>query len=81
MCENVGIRANLSQARNRNLYNIIELQLNLGIRGLKLAPGKNLESGPQFAVVCPIALLGAGFHCKVYVAFVKSSQATKHKIE
>ena len=30
---------------------IIELQLNLGIRGLKIASKSNLESGPRFTKV------------------------------
>ena len=55
MCGNLGIWANSSQSRNRDSCEhgfrviIIELRVDLGIRGLKLASRMNIELGPQFA--------------------------------
>ena len=55
MCEILGIWANLIQSRNRDTQFrviIIELRLDLGIRGLKIASRTNLKLGPRFAEVC-----------------------------
>ena len=59
MCENLGIRANSSQARNSDLCeqdlgsSLSSLGISLGNRGLKIASRTNLDSGPWFAKVCP----------------------------
>ena len=56
MCENLGIRANSSQATNHDLCER-DLWLSLSnfdstLKGLKIASRTNLESGPRFAKVC-----------------------------
>ena len=50
---------------------IIELRLNLGIRGLKIMSKTNLESGPRFAEVCTHPPVTVHFIFKMHFSVLK----------